>query len=301
MDMSPGLPIKRLAYGYSSPHNSSPCVSPLITNGSPFHHTHSHTPRKLYNHAEQSFVSPSNTGIANPFAFHYDTNNCDSSSSNGSAAQSPQLVSMARKDPKHSTESSKVSPSSELSVLRPTVDTLEAAFDVPTPLSPKNLQFRHRPLQNILDMLPSPVPYTSPHNIALLKNNSVQVPNEHFYHDSRLSPFSAEATPHSKVSSPSLPSNQKCYRQPNKPEPLKHFSGGTSCSARMSLHSPLSKRAIMDDFNDQRIYQDMNMKANYMTSGSQSIAIDNIPERRTSNFEEVYSVRRDGCSQLHPI
>lgn len=303
MDMSPGLPIKRLAYGYSSPLNSSPCVSPLTTNGSPFHHTHSHTPRKLYSYTEQSsFVSPSGAGIANPFAFHYDANNCDSSSSNGSATHSPQLVTTTKKDPRYLAESSKESPSSELSVLRPTVDTLEAAFDVPTPLSPKNLQFRHRPLQNILDTLPSPVPHTS-HNISLLKNSCVQVPNEHFYHDFHLSPFSTEAMPpctRTKVpSSSSSPSNQKCYRQSNKPEPLRHFSGEqhrSVCTAKMSLHSPLSKRAIMDDFGDQRAYQDM--KTDYVMSGSQAIRLESIPANRTSNFEEVYG---DACSQLHPI
>lgn len=311
MDMSPGQPIKRLAYGYSSPHSSSPCVSPLTTNGSPFNHTLSHTPRKLYSHAEQSpFVSPSSTGIANPFAFHYDANNCDSSSSNGSASHSPQLIiTTSRKDSKHSAESLKDFNSSEVTVPRPTVDTLEAVFEVPTPLSPKNLQFRHRPLQNVLDVLPSPVPH-QPRSVATLKSSCTQASNEHFYHDSHLSPFSSEATPQgsssnrakllSLCSSPA--STQKCYRQLNKPEPLRQFPGDCRglCSSRISLHSPLSKRAIMDDFTDQRIYH--GMKADYMMAGSQTIGLDSIPvDRRTSNFEEMYGARGDGCPQLHPM
>ncbi|KAL5475486.1 hypothetical protein EMCRGX_G025306 [Ephydatia muelleri] len=308
MDMSPGLPsMKRLAYGYSSPLNSSPCVSPLTTNGSPFNHTHSHTPRKLYSYAaEQSpFVSPSSAGIANPFAFHYDgVHNCDSNSSNGSTTHSPQLPATGKRDSKHSLESLKVSPSSEMGIPRSTVDTLEVVFDVPTPLSPKNLQFRHRPLQN--DTLPSPVPHL-PHDIAALKNNCIHVPSEHFYHDFHLSPFSAEAMPQGArtkalPSSSSSPSNHKCYRQSNKPEPLRQPPGEYRgmCSSRMSLDSPLSKRAIMDDFTDQRMYHS---KADYLMAGPQAIGLDSIPvDRRKNNFEELYGARRgDSCSQLHPI
>ena len=309
MDMSPGLPpMKRLAYGFSSPLNPSPCISPLTTNGSPFNHTHSHTPRKLYgsNTADQSpFVSPSSTGIANPFAFHYDiaASNCDSSSSNGSATHSPQL-STACKRSKPFVESLKVSPSSELSLPRPSVDTPEAVFDVPTPLSPKNLQFRHRPLQNILDTLPSPVPHL-PYDVAAPKNSCAQVSSEQFFHDSHLSPFSAEAmsqgTRTRAAPSPASASlNHKC-RQSNKPEPLRQLPGEYrgACSSRMSLNSPLSKRAIMDDFVDQRMYHG---KADYLMAGPQTIGLETIPvDRRKDSLEEVYSTRRDNCSQLHPI
>ncbi len=96
MDISPGVPNKRIQLGFPSPLNLSPSVSPLMGN-SPLQHSFSTRSRKSSSTQSEStpLSSPSSLAqVTNPFAINYDSGNCEhwqSNSGSGSNCSSPSI------------------------------------------------------------------------------------------------------------------------------------------------------------------------------------------------------------------
>ena len=96
MDISPGIPSKRIQLGFPSPLNLSPSVSPLMGN-SPLQHSFCTRSRKSSSTQSEStpLSSPSSLAQAvNPFAINYDSGNCEhwqSNSGSGSNCSSPSI------------------------------------------------------------------------------------------------------------------------------------------------------------------------------------------------------------------
>lgn len=96
MDISPGIPCKRIQLGFPSPLNLSPSVSPLMGN-SPLQHSFCTRSRKSSSTQSESTPLSSPSSLAhttNPFAINYDSGNCEhwqSNSGSGSNCSSPSI------------------------------------------------------------------------------------------------------------------------------------------------------------------------------------------------------------------
>ena len=236
MDVSPvSVPAKRLAFSFVPSVNSSPNISPMMGN-SPLQHYHwnavkSKTSSSSSGHSESTPIpSPScsgTTSLGNPFAVNYDSGNSEHlSSSAGSCSSSvtSSLINSTRPDAcASSSNNSKpflcdLSRTSNLnsnhSYIHPTEDQ-RSSFDsftsdvVPTPLSPKGLQFSHQPSTSTT--LPSPIPRVAQSTITTA-SYAVPIPRSTgtaatthtqkqalLRHDRLNSPFHADTTPNINV------------------------------------------------------------------------------------------------------
>ena len=253
MDTSPTMPAKKIQLGYVSPFNLSPAVSPL-TGNSPLHHSFSTTStasRKSSTLSESTpLSSPSSLNQTNPFAVNYDSGNCEHwQSSSSSVCPSPSGLEL---------KSSSMENESGRPVLRRSLSpgiiimddhknlcvmdsSSDFSSEAPTPLSPKGLQFRHKPFPLSLAPLPSPIPSKSGAGFSSLsassitglnppKNNTVSKHSIH--HDKHLSPFNSDlchvhipphSHAHTRMMRPSKLRSQlsTCARQMNRLDPLK--------------------------------------------------------------------------------
>lgn len=216
MDTSPTVPSKRLLLSYPSPASStanhSPCISPL-TGNSPLHHSFatSTISRKSSSQSESTPLS-SPSGL-NPFAVNYDSGNCEHWQSGGSSAssrgQSPLGIYTAKLDGQGvSLEDIKLLPAVITDDQRVLLsESPEITTEAPTPLSPKGLQFRHKPFPLSTSTLPSPIP-RNPQGTSMVstslngagtsvsRSNPVQIPKHSLHHDRHLSPFSSGQESH---------------------------------------------------------------------------------------------------------
>lgn len=292
MDTSPGVPSKRLQLGYASPSNNlSPCISPLTGGNSPLHHSFS-TSRKSSSQSESALSSPSSIGVINPFAVNYDSGNCEHWQSGGStcssAAHSPCVGLSVRTDMRnmlldeakmHAVFQRNNSPGIIISEdQRNTSDFQNDISEAPTPLSPKGLQFRHKPL-NAHITLPSPIPRLAQSagmaNTNPIKMNPMQISKHSLHHDKLLSPFNSglELAPfhgHSRHIRPKgrfshlSASSLGTARQMNRPEPLKpsHMDRSSAYSSRLVVGSPLSKAVVtsLDDGPTSALHMEQRLR-----------------------------------------
>ena len=222
MDTSPTMPCKRLNLGYTSPastannHSPGTCSSPLMGN-SPLHYsfTTSATSRKSSDCTPLS--SPSSLNPTNPFAVNYDSGNCEHWQSGGSAGssrgQSPLNASVKVDGRTVSLEDvMKHSPGLLISDEHRGIllESPEITTEAPTPLSPKGLQFRHKPFPLATSSLPSPIPrnpqlggpppscasnstaiMVSTSSCTSQRSNPIPIPKHGLHHDKLHSPFTS--------------------------------------------------------------------------------------------------------------
>ena len=243
-----------------------------------------HSSRKSSSHSESTPLSSPSSLMAggplatNPFAINYDSGNCDhwqSGSASSSGGQSPLLVNTSSSlnlSGRENGTSRIVDDVRKSILLCPQAGEMKNNLhieppgppdpnsDTPTPLSPKGLQFRHRPFPLSSSSLQSPIPRsisTTPTAVAPIasRNTPHLVSKSALQHDKYLSPFNPEpAYPHghahthphshanthrqihrlrSNLSTSSIGTGT--HRLQTKPElEVKSFSN------RLSVHSPLS-------------------------------------------------------------
>ena len=276
-------------YMYSSAFlHLLPCAG-----NSPLHHSS----RKSSSHSESTPLSSPSSLLAgagghlavNPFAVNYDSGNCDhcqSGSASSSGSQSPLLVVTAGAPV--SLAGSRENGTSRMAeeVRRgisgyPQVGELrnnlhieppgppDPYSEAPTPLSPKGLQFRHRPFPLSSSSLQSPIPRSiSASNtgtpVPPSRSSPLPVPKSSLQHDKYLSPFNSDL-PHTHGHAHTHPhSHSNTHRHLHPLRTRAHLStssisGSThrhpaktseqtlsdpkSFSNRLSVHSPLLKLA----------------------------------------------------------
>ena len=255
----------------------------LSVGNSPLHHVS----RKSSSQSESTpLSSPSSVQAggplsANPFALNYDSGNCDhwqsSTSASSSGGQSPLLVTASSVGGR---ENGRNAEETRRAVIFPhalemknnlyieTTGLPDPNQDAPSPLSPKGLQFRHRPFLSSSSSLQSPIPRSANSLVAGATPASSRSPrppsSSLLQHDKYLSPFNSDFGPHphghahthphssthrqlhrlrAHLSASSLGVPSSLPRAQPKPEigcdpPAKSFS------SRLSVHSPLSKLSV---------------------------------------------------------
>lgn len=269
-------------------HAQVSIVSVPCAGNSPLHHSS----RKSSSHSESTPLSSPSSLLAvgpqavNPFAINYDSGNCDhwqSGSASSSGGQSPLLINA----------SSAVSLSGrENGINRITDDVRKTILvypqggelknnlhidppgppdpnsDVPSPLSPKGLQFRHRPFPLSSSSLQSPIP----RSVSTTTNSATPTPSRNtplpisksaLQHDKQLSPFNSDLAhthshghahthPHSHANTHRQVHRLHSYlststissgghRLQQKPDP---GSTDTKSFSSRLIHSPISKLSV---------------------------------------------------------
>ncbi len=230
MDSSPTVPSKRLLLSYNSPAsttttaNHSPCISPL-TGNSPLHHSFATSTFSRKSSSQSESTPLSSPSSLNPFAVNYDSGNCEHWQSGGSTGssrgQSPSGNYSTKVDGRStSLEDVKLLPVQQMGLgsseeHRSTLsESPEITTEAPTPLSPKGLQFRHKPFSHSTSSLPSPIPrmiqgvtvvsglngstlaVSNNHTASIHRSSPVQIPKHVLQHDKHLSPFISGLEPH---------------------------------------------------------------------------------------------------------
>ena len=308
MDTSPTMPPKKIQLGYVSPFNLSPAVSPL-TGNSPLHHsfsTASTASRKSSTLSESTpLSSPSSLNHTNPFAVNYDSGNCEHwQSSSSSVCPSPSAMEL---------KSSSMENESGRPVLRRSISpgiiimddhknlcVMDSSSDfsneAPTPLSPKGLQFRHKPFPLSLAPIPSPIPSKSGTGFSNLSTSTVTglnppksntISKHSIHHDKHLSPFNSDlchmhvpSHPHAHarmIRTSKLRSQlSTCARQMNRLDPLKppvialgsspdhKVQTGPTISKQLAagVSSPLAKLSMSSSSNNGGLLDESTLLAN---------------------------------------
>lgn len=209
---------------------------------------------------------------ANPFATNYDSGNTDhwSSSASSSGGQSPLLVtssSNGRENGRNADEARRcmlyshaVDMKNNLSI-ETTALIADQNLDAPSPLSPKGLQFRHRPFLTSSSSLQSPIP-RSPNSIITSSSSRSPrlVSSSLVQHD--LSPFISDPAPthshshrqlhrvkHLPASSLTVPPPPPLLRPQPKPPEIE-IAGKSNLLNRLPVHPPLSKLSVSTSVDD---------------------------------------------------
>ena len=273
------MPAKKLQLGYASPFNLSPAVSPL-TGNSPLQYsfstasTTSTTSRKSSSHSESTpLSSPSSL---NPFAVNYDSGNCEHwQSGSSSACQSPSITVSTKVELRATSVESEGSKSGLRRSLSPGIiiiddhkslcgmdSSSDFSSEAPTPLSPKGLQFRHKPFPLSLATLPSPIPRTVQTGIGSnssscsgtglnpTRSNSISKPSLH--HDKHLSPFNSDLSHvHSHAHT-----HPHAHTRTIRSKGRSHLSTCTTSlgtARQMNRPDPLKPPAVLPGFQDHRL------------------------------------------------
>ena len=261
-----------------------PCVC-VYTGNSPLHHS-----SRKSSHSESTPLSSPSSLIAggplstNPFAVNYDSGNCDhwqSGSASSSGGQSPLLINTTSSVTGRENGFRVAEDSRKTTWYQHAVDNLhiettglsDSTSDAPSPLSPKGLQFRHRPLPLCSSSIQSPIPRSistvvNPASPSRTTPLPLSKSSSSLQHDKYLSPFNSDlgghplhghahtyphshANPHrqlirvrhSSASSSSAPPPPS-HRLQGKPEQGPGAESAKSFSNRLTVHSPLSKLSV---------------------------------------------------------
>ena len=236
MDISPSsIPNKKLhlAGGYASPLNHSPCVSPLMS----LHHSFIPATMSRKSSSTQSestpLSSPSSLVQSNPFAYNYDSGNCEHWQSGHSGSASGSTCSSAGQSPPGITlnEEHKMIMDS---------GSIEVSSEAPTPLSPKGLQFRQMPFNLLCNNLPSPIPRTLPNGSCVV---GAQGPHVHVVKTTGMGGFNSHNTGTGAVGA-AVAMRGGSGRGVLKPHPLHHDKHLSPFNSDLSHQHPHSARNI---------------------------------------------------------
>ena len=236
MDISPSsIPNKKLNLGgggYASPHNLSPCVSPLMSL------QHSFIPAMMTISRKSSSTQSESTPLSspsslvqsnNPFAVNYDSGNCEHWQSGHSGSASGSTCSSAGQSPPGITvnEDHKMVMDS---------GSVEVSTEAPTPLSPKGLQFRQKPFNLLSNSLPSPIPRTL--------TNGMGAQNIHVHMVSTVGVGGVNQHPAVGAVGSGVPSRGGAHRGIIKPHPLHHDKHLSPFNSDFSHSHPHTARPI---------------------------------------------------------
>ena len=227
-----------------------------------------------------SLLAAANTLTVNPFAVGYDSGSCEHWHSSGSASssggQSPLLVRTARENGRSFEDSRKPHPPLEMknNLQIETTGLSDSHHDTPSPLSPKGLQFRHRPFLSS-SSLQSPIP-RSP-NLTVATPTSSRSPRPPtaslLQHDKQLSPFNSDLGTY-----PPSSSHRQLHR-------LRGHISGSSLTVPVSLlrsqPKPPELAAVVEPLKP-RLYSPLSK-----LSVSTSVDEYHVPQRKRRNNSDM--------------